>query len=81
MKHEFEIHTSNKVGLDSKEGYIVTRGNTGFLRVLGAEPQWSLLLRPDEVLSGILDAPILEVADDALGVLLQRHHVRTGGLA
>jgi glycine/D-amino acid oxidase-like deaminating enzyme len=43
MKHEFEIHTSNKVGLDSKEGYIVTRGNTGFLRVLGAEPQWSLM--------------------------------------
>ncbi len=35
-----------------------------------------LLLRPDEVLSGILDAAILEVTDDTLGVLLQRHHVR-----
>jgi hypothetical protein len=43
MKHDFEIYTSDKVGLDSKEGYIVTRGSTGFLRVLGAEPQWSLM--------------------------------------
>lgn len=43
MKHDFEIYTSNKVGLDSKEGYIVTRGSTGFLRVLGVEPQWSLM--------------------------------------
>ena len=37
-----------------------------------------LLLRPDEVLSGILDAAILEVTDDACGVLFERHHVRTG---
>ena len=40
-----------------------------------------LLLRPDEVLSGIPDAPVLEVADNALGVLFQAHHVRVGGLA
>ena len=39
-----------------------------------------LLLRPDEVLSGIPDAPVLEVADNALGVLLQAHHVRIGSL-
>ncbi len=38
----------------------------------------ALLLRPDEVLSGILDAAILEVTDDACGVLFERHHVRTG---
>lgn len=43
MKSDFEIYESSKVGLDSKEGYIVTRGSTGFLRVLGAEPQWSLM--------------------------------------
>ena len=40
-----------------------------------------LLLRPDEVLSGIFDALVLEVADDALGILLQARHVRAGGLA
>jgi hypothetical protein len=43
MKLDFEIHTSNKVGLVSKESYIVTRGGTGFLRILGAEPEWSLM--------------------------------------
>ncbi len=40
----------------------------------------TLLLRPDEVLSGILEALVLEAADDALGVLLQPNHVRAGGL-
>ena len=40
-----------------------------------------LLLRPDEVLSRIPDAPVLEVADNALGGLFQAHHVRVGGLA
>ena len=39
-----------------------------------------LLLRPDEVLSGIPDAPVLEVAYNALGILFQPHHVRIGGL-
>lgn len=43
MKRDFEIHTSNKVGLNSKESYIVTQGRTGFLRILGAEPEWSLM--------------------------------------
>ena len=43
-----------------------------------AEFERELLLRPDEVLSGILDAAILEVTDDACGVLFERHHVRTG---
>ncbi len=35
-----------------------------------------LLLRPDEVFSGVLNAPVLEIANDALRVLLQLHHVR-----
>lgn len=43
MKRDFEIHTSNKIGLVSKESYIVTRGSKGFLRILGAEPEWSLM--------------------------------------
>lgn len=43
MESSFEIYTSNKIGLDSKESYIVTRGNTGYLRILGAEPEWSLM--------------------------------------
>ena len=37
-----------------------------------------LLIRPDEVLSGILDAPVLEVTHDALRVLLQHRHVSAG---
>lgn len=43
MKRDFEVYTSNKVGLESKESYIVTRGSSGFLRVLGAEPEWTLM--------------------------------------
>ena len=42
-------------------------------------PNFVLLLRPDEVLSGIPDAPVLEVADNAFGVLFKPHHVRVGG--
>lgn len=43
MKRSFEIYRSSKVGLECQESYIVTRGSTGFLRVLGAEPDWSLM--------------------------------------
>ena len=35
----------------------------------------ALLLRPDEVLSSIPDAPVVEVADNALGILFQADHV------
>jgi hypothetical protein len=42
---------------------------------------FTLLLRPDEVLSGILDAPVLEVAHDALRVLLQHRHMGAGCVA
>ena len=49
--------------------------------VVGFACQWSsLLLRPDEVLSGIPDAFVLEVAYNALGILFQPHHMRIGGL-
>ena len=49
--------------------------------VVGFACQWSsLLLRPDEVLSGIPDALVLEVAYDALGILFQPHHMRIGDL-
>ncbi len=44
-------------------------------------PDIALLLRPDEVLSGILDAPVLEVAHDALRVLLQHRHMGAGCVA
>jgi len=40
-----------------------------------------LLLRPDEVLSGIFDALILEVTDDALGVLFEVSHMRGCGFS
>ena len=44
---------------------------------VGFACQWSsLLLRPDEVLSGIPDALVLEVAYNALGILIQPHHMR-----
>jgi hypothetical protein len=43
-------------------------------------PTDSLLLRPDEVLSGLPGASVLEVADNVFGVLFQAHHVRVGGL-
>ena len=41
----------------------------------------ALLLRPDEVLSGILDALVLEVTHDPLRVLLQHHHMSAGCVA
>lgn len=43
MKNDFQIYHSNKIGLAGTEGYIVTRGNIGFLRILGTEPKWTLM--------------------------------------
>ena len=43
MTTEIQLHPSNKSGLPSKESYIITRGDTSFLRVLGADPQWELM--------------------------------------
>jgi len=43
--------------------------------------QFVLLIRPCEVLSCIADVTVLEVAHDALGVLLQHRHVIVGRIA
>jgi len=43
MAYEFEILESTKVGLNSKESYIVVRNETSFLRILGNDPKWRLM--------------------------------------
>lgn len=43
MSDAFQIIESNKAGLESNESYVITRGATSFLRVLGSEPQWTLM--------------------------------------
>ncbi|RYZ79136.1 MAG: hypothetical protein EOP06_27760 [Proteobacteria bacterium] len=43
MTDKFTLLRSSKVGLESKESYVVVRNRTAFLRVLGAEPEWSLM--------------------------------------
>jgi hypothetical protein len=42
-KTTFDVLQSSKAGLSSRESYIVTRGRTSFLRILGADPQWDLM--------------------------------------
>lgn len=43
MVDAFQIIKSDKFGLNSKESYILVRGKTSFLRILGADPQWELM--------------------------------------
>ncbi|WP_133698746.1 hypothetical protein [Roseateles toxinivorans] len=43
MTDEFFLLESSKVGLESDESFVVVRNRTAFLRVLGAEPEWSLM--------------------------------------
>lgn len=43
MSDSFEVLKSNKTGLNSKESFVVTRGRTSFLRILGSEPHWELM--------------------------------------
>lgn len=43
MTNTFSVLESKKVGLESKESYVVLRNRTTFLRILGAEPEWSLM--------------------------------------
>lgn len=38
-----EVLKSEKIGLNSKESYVVVRGKTSFLRILGCEPAWELM--------------------------------------
>ncbi|WP_037469642.1 hypothetical protein [Shewanella marina] len=40
---KFKILESNKVGLNSKEGYVVTRDDISFLRILGSQPELELM--------------------------------------
>lgn len=40
---EYEIRESRKQGFNSKESYIVTRGRTSFLRVVGEHPSYDLM--------------------------------------
>lgn len=39
----FQIVSSQKVGLESEESYIVVRGQVSYLRVLGREPLWEVM--------------------------------------
>ena len=43
MSHDFDVFTSHKNGLNSPEKYVVARDGIGYLRLLGSEPQWSLI--------------------------------------
>lgn len=43
MTNTFSVLESKKVGLESKESYVVVRDRTAFLRILGAEPEWCLV--------------------------------------
>ncbi|WP_429192958.1 hypothetical protein [Aeromonas salmonicida] len=41
--YSIQVLKSDKVGLNSKESYVVVRGKTSFLRILGCEPEWELM--------------------------------------
>lgn len=43
MKNTISVLESTKVGLESKESYVVVRNRTVFLRILGADPKWFLM--------------------------------------
>lgn len=43
MNDKIQISSSQKNGINSKESYIVTRGCTSYLRILGCEPQYFLV--------------------------------------
>ena len=43
MSAMHEIHESQKVGINAKESYIVTRGRTSFLRIIGKHPSYQLM--------------------------------------
>lgn len=43
MMDTYRVLKSNKVGLDSEEGYVVVRNGISFLRILGGEPKWIVM--------------------------------------
>jgi hypothetical protein len=60
-----------------KLNYEIAQARNKFMNYSTAEFV-RLLLRPNEVLSGILDALVLKVAHNPLGVLLQHCHMGAG---
>lgn len=40
---EYCVHESYKQGFNTKESYIVTRGRTSFLRVVGEQPNYEMM--------------------------------------
>ena len=62
---------------------VVKHGGQQHLAVAGVaeHAQSQLLIRPCEVLSRVANVTILEVANNALRVLLQHRHVIIGSLA
>jgi len=43
MSDDFDVLRSDKNGLYGPESYVVAREGIGYLRLLGSEPQWSLI--------------------------------------
>jgi hypothetical protein len=43
MTNTYLLLKSTKVGLDSEEGYVVVRNGISFLRILGGEPNWTVM--------------------------------------
>lgn len=43
MSVDFDVLRSDKNGLYGPESYVVAREGIGYLRLLGSEPQWSLI--------------------------------------
>lgn len=43
MTDSYRVLKSNKVGLNSEEGYVVVRNGISFLRILGGEPNWIIM--------------------------------------
>jgi len=43
MDKGYEIHNSNKTGIKTKESYVVTRGRTSFLRIIGEDPSYLIM--------------------------------------
>lgn len=68
MKNVFQIYQSNKVGLNSKESYVVTRQETSFLRILGNEPNWQLMTATADEDNGHIKVckELLRLTDTAL---------------
>lgn len=43
MSAGYEIHNSNKSGINTKESYIIVRGRTSYLRIIGEHPTYLMM--------------------------------------